>query len=144
VAGVPARSVPLTEPKLFKGGDAELAAATIGDCAYLPLRRPEPYSSLQLALITDVILTLNQSVLPQLQAARAATGASALSSGAMPWAGTLLGAYRGRDIIPWTNDGDVLIPSQLVHVLRAAPSVAGKHGKNLCAQQGEGRTAARR
>ena len=84
--------VPPDEPLRRPGIGQQLSSS---DCAFMPLARPEPYLSHQLALLTDVIATLNKSLAP---AARMPV---------MPWAGSLLGAYRDGDLIPWTSDGDV-------------------------------------
>ena len=79
------------------------------DCAFMPLRRMEPYATLHIAMLTDVIVTLNRS----LHQAHPDT-----KWAVMPWAGSLLGAFRDTDMIPHTFDGDIVVPPELSQALR--------------------------
>ena len=79
------------------------------DCAFMPLARPEPYQTQHLAMLTDVIVVLNRS-LHHLHPDTAWD--------VMPWAGSLLGAYRNNDVISHTFDGDVLVPAELATELK--------------------------
>ncbi len=51
--------VPLEQPLRRPGIGQQLSAA---DCAFMPLTRPEPYLSHQLALLTDVVVVLNSTL----------------------------------------------------------------------------------
>lgn len=84
-------------------------------CAFMPLVRPEPYVSYQLALLTDVVAILNRSLLKLNPATKWRV---------MPWSGSLLGAARDHELIPWTFDGDVLLPPPLSEELHSKDSEA--------------------
>ena len=75
----------------------------------MPLRRPEPYATLHIAMLTDVIVALNRSLHQDHPDTKWAV---------MPWAGSLLGALRDNDMIPHTFDGDVVVPPELSEALR--------------------------
>ena len=90
------------------------------DCAFMPLparQRPGRFDEYLLAMFSDALLSLNQSLHLLNPATR---------WDVMPWAGSLLGAYRDKDIIAHTHDGDMLIPPELEQELRKHSSPAIK------------------